>query len=93
MQGGPGTTEGDFTNENDGSDFVVLVLDVPESFETEYMGFLTYSQDWDGLDVWATVGYPGQFSPDADLPYVDIPFPVTNWTFPLLMVDMQFVSG
>jgi len=82
VRGGPGTEEGDPTSEEGiGSDFVVFVIDVPEDFTSDYLGSITYSTDWNGMAVWTNVGYPGQFSPDGLLPYVDFNFPVNNaWT-------------
>ena len=77
---GPGTQEGPATSqEGIGSDFVVIVLDVPEDFNTWYLGSITYSTDWNNLDVWTHIGYPVIFSSVTDgLPYLEAPFPVIN---------------
>ena len=82
VRGGPGTPEADIVYEKGiGSDFVVMVLDVPKDFESDYLGFITYSTDWNGMAVWTHEGYPRQFSPKSLLPYVDSHFPVNNvWT-------------
>ena len=81
VRAGPGTVV-DFTSADGiGSDFVVMILDVPKDFESDYLGFITYSTDWNGMAVWTHEGYPGQFSPRASMPYVDFNFPVNNaWT-------------
>ena len=62
-----------------------MVLDAPKDFESDYLGFITYSTDWNGMAVWTHEGYPGQFSPNPGqfspkglLPYVSSNFPVTN---------------
>ncbi|KAE9369997.1 hypothetical protein N431DRAFT_443612 [Stipitochalara longipes BDJ] len=79
VRGGPGTQEGDATSaEGIGSDFIVIVLDVPEDFDTWYLGSITYSTDWNNLDVWTHIGYPGIFSESDALPYLEAPFPVIN---------------
>ncbi len=79
VRGGPGTQEGPPTSqEGVGSDFVVIVLDVPEDFDTSYLGSITYTTDWNNLDVWTHIGYPQIFQASGLLPYLEGPFPVIN---------------
>ena len=71
--------EGPVINDEDiGSDCTVLVLDVPETFSPDYLGFTTYSNNWNKLAFWTDLSYPTQFSDEQLLPYVDFNFPILN---------------